>query len=114
VWDIEATDIAQFNPFELLPEPLTRMQLWGIRWQTLQMQPLCGAIRQELLDGVATVDGGTIPDDDHGAGDLSQQVLQKRDDVIRIDRAVLAMEVHLALWRQGADRGEMITRPPLS
>src|SRR5262249_14725403 len=33
--------------------------------------------------------------------------------VVRIDGAVLAVEVQLALWRQGTDGGEMIARPPL-
>ena len=98
VWDIDATDVAQFDPFELLPEPLARVQLRGIRWEPLQMQPPCGAMRQELLDGVAAVDGGAVPDDDHGAGHLAQQVLEKLDDVVRVDGVVLAAEVQLAFW----------------
>jgi hypothetical protein len=114
VWAIEATDMAQLDAFELLPEPLARMQFRGIGRQTLQGQPLCRPIRQELLDTMAAVDGGAVSDDDHLAGDLAQQVLEKPDDVVRIEGAVLAVEVELALGRQGADGGEMITRPPLS
>ena len=78
------------------------------------MQPLCGPIREARSDGSAAVDRRTIPDDDQAAGDLAQQVLQKRDHVIRIDGVILAVEVQLALWRQGADGGEMIPCPPLS
>jgi hypothetical protein len=78
------------------------------------MQALGGALGQARLDGVAAVEGGALPDDDHGAGDLAPQVLQKRDHVIRIEGVILAVEVQLALWRQGADGGEMITCPPLS
>jgi hypothetical protein len=70
--DIDATHVAQLNAFELLPEPLARIQFRGIGRQTLHMQPLCCPIREELSDGMATVDGSAIPDDDHAAGDLAQ------------------------------------------
>jgi hypothetical protein len=43
VWDITATYIAQFNPFELLPEPLARIQLGGIRWSLNLSQFVVGS-----------------------------------------------------------------------
>jgi hypothetical protein len=46
---MESADMAQFDPFELLPEALIRGQLTGIGWQALHMQPLGRAIREELL-----------------------------------------------------------------
>jgi hypothetical protein len=66
-------------------------------WMCLNT-PVGRLIRQELLDAMATMDGSAIPDDDHLAGDLAQQVLEKRDDVVRVDGVVLAAEVQLAFW----------------
>jgi hypothetical protein len=40
--DIEAAHIAQVDPFELLPEAFTRVQLQGIAWQPPEVQPLYG------------------------------------------------------------------------
>jgi hypothetical protein len=71
-------------------------------------------MREELLDGVAAVDGGAIPNDHHTTGHLALQVLEKRDDIVRNDGAVLAMEVQLALRREGSDGREAVARPPLS
>ena len=98
VRDIEATHVAQLDPCELLPEPLARVEVRGIGRQTLHVQPVGRLMRQELLEAMATVDGSAIPDDDHLAGDLAQQVLEKRDDVVRVEGVVLAVEVQLAFW----------------
>jgi hypothetical protein len=114
VRDIEATHVAQLDAFELLPEPLARIEFGSIGRQTLHMQPLCCPIREELSDGMATVDGSAIPDDDQAAGNLAQQVFQEGHHVRRVDRVVLAVEVQLARRRQGADGREMIARPPLA
>jgi hypothetical protein len=102
--DVEATDIAELDPFQLLPEPFARVQLRGIGWEALQMQALCRAPRQELLDHLAAMDRRTIPDNDHAAWHLAQEVLQKPDDVVRVDGVVLTVEVELALGRDGTDR----------
>ncbi len=114
VRDIAATHVAQLDAFELLPEPLAGVQFRGIGRQTLQVQPLCRPMPQELLNAMATVDGSASPHDDHLAGAFAQQVLEKRDDVVSMDGAVLAVEVELALWREGANGGEMLARAPLS
>src|ERR687896_671541 len=51
MWDIEAAHMAELVPLQLLPEPFAGGQLGGIGWQALQMQALCRATCQELLDG---------------------------------------------------------------
>ena len=53
---VETAHIPQFDPFELLPEALTRVQLRRIGRQAFQAEALGGAIGQEFLDRVATVD----------------------------------------------------------
>jgi hypothetical protein len=41
---VDAARVAQLHPFELLPDPLVRVQVWGIRLQALQIQPLRRAV----------------------------------------------------------------------
>lgn|GEM_PF-1159926 len=113
MWDIEAAQIAQFDPFELLPEAFIRVQLRGIGRQTFQVEALRRAVGQERFDGVAAVDRRAIPDQHHPARHLAQQVFEKRDHVGRVDGAILAMKVELAPGRDGADGGEMIAGVPL-
>ena len=112
--DIDATPVAPLDPVERLPEPLARMQFRGLGRQTRHMQAPCGTVRKARSDGVAAVDGSPIPDDDHAAGPLPQQVLQKGDDIVRVERAVLAMAGELTLRRQGTDSRERLARPPLA
>jgi hypothetical protein len=96
-----------------MPEALLRVQLWGIGRQAFQVEALRRAVGQERFDGVAAVDRRAIPDEDHPAGHLPQQVLEKRDHGVSVDGAVLAVEVELALGRDGADSGEMVVGAPL-
>jgi hypothetical protein len=82
--DIEAADIAQLDPFELLPKAFTRIQLRGIGWQPLQVQPLCHAMHQELLNAMTAVNRGAIPDNDYPARHFTQQVFQEGDHIHRV------------------------------
>jgi hypothetical protein len=79
------------------------VQLRSIGRQALQVEAVGSAVREELLDGLTTVNRRAIPDDHHPARDLAQQVFEKRDDVCRIESAVLAVEVQLALGRYRGD-----------
>jgi hypothetical protein len=111
--EMEAADMAEFDPLELWPEPLVGMQRRGIGRQALQVEAVRCASREELLDGLAAVDRRALPDHDHPARDLAQQRRENRDDVCSIESAVLAVEVHLALGREGGDGGEMVAGAPL-
>ena len=75
--EIDAAQVAQLDPFELLPEALPRVQLWGMGRQAFRVQPLRRPIRQEGLDDMTAVDRRPIPDDDHAAGHLTQEVFQE-------------------------------------
>ena len=112
VREIEAADMAQLDAFELLPEPLARIEFGGVRWQALQVHPLGRAIRQERLDDLTAVNGGAVPDDDHATEDLAEEMLQRGNDINRVHRVILRMEVELALGREGADRRQMVTGIP--
>jgi hypothetical protein len=113
VMKVEATQVPQLDPFELLPNALVRIQLRGIRGQALQMEPLGRSVGQELFDEMAAVNGGAIPDNDHTTGDLPQHMLQEGYHVLRIEGALLDVEIEFSLRGDGADGREMITRPPL-
>ncbi len=110
---IEATHMAQLDPFELLPEPFARVQLRRIGWQALQMQSLCCTVGQELFDYMAAMNRGIIPNDDYTAGHFPQQMIEKGDHICRIEGAVLAGEIQLPLGGHSADGREMIPGPPL-
>jgi hypothetical protein len=110
---VEAAQIAQFDPFELRPYALPRVQVRCISGQALHVHPLSRTIREELLDKMAAVNRRAVPDDDHAVGHLAQQVFQEGHHVRRIDRVVLAVEVQLAFRREGREGREVIARPPL-
>jgi hypothetical protein len=109
----QTADIPQLDPFQVAPKPLAGIQLWGIGGEPFEMETLCGSIGQERFDNLTTVNGGTVPDDDHPAWDFTQQVLQEGDHICRVKRAVLAVEIELALRGDGTDGREMITGAPL-
>ena len=111
--DIEAADMAQLDPFELWPEAFTRVQLRGIGGQPLQVQPLCRAMHQELLEAMTAMHRGAIPDEDHAAWHFTQQVFQEGDHIRRVDGMVLTVEVPFALRRDRGDRRQMVAGPPL-
>src|SRR5262245_55617482 len=97
MWDIEAADMASFNPFELLPKALTRVELRCIGWQAFQVDPLRRAIGQKLANDVTAVDRGPIPDKDHAAGYLAQQVFQEGHHVRRVHSVILTLDIQFAL-----------------
>src|SRR4051812_33290229 len=96
---VEAAHIAQLDAFELFPQAFARIEFGGVRRQALQVQPVGRAVRQERLDDLTTMNGGAIPQDDQAAGDLAEEMLQKGDDISRVHRVVLRLEVEFALGR---------------
>src|SRR5215510_10975218 len=72
-------EVSPFDALQLGPEPLARVQLRGIGWQALQVQPRRGASGQELLDELTAMNGGAIPEDDPPAGHFTSQACQEGD-----------------------------------
>jgi hypothetical protein len=96
---VETAHIPHLDACELVPEALVRIELRGIRRQTLQVEALRRPIREELLNGVAAVNGRTIPDEPHPTRHRAQQVLQKGHHILRIYGGVLAVDIQLAIRR---------------
>jgi hypothetical protein len=68
----------------------------------------CGPLRQECLDGLAAVNGRTIPNDQQFALDVREQVLEKGDHRITIKRLLLHHQGELTFWRDGADHRQVV------
>jgi hypothetical protein len=73
-----------------------------------------GAIGEEVLDDTTAMNWGPIPDDHEPARHPAQEVLRKRDDVVRGHGAVLTVKIPLPLWGDRADGREMVTGAPLA
>ena len=101
--EIEAVEVMPFDVLQLGAESLTRVELRGIGWQALQVQPLRRTFAQERFHGLTVRDRRAIQDDDP-AGHLPQQVLWERAPSRRVDGAVRMMARPFALRRDGADR----------
>ena len=112
VRDIEAAQVTQFDPLELCPQALARIEFRGIGWEALQVEAFRRAMGQEFLDDLTAMDGGAIPNNHEATRDLTQQMLQKGHHVGRVHRVVLRMEGEFALGRDGTDRRQMVVGVP--
>jgi hypothetical protein len=110
---IDTAHVAKFDSLQVCPEPLAGVQLRGIRGEALHAESRRRPIGQERGDDTAAVNGRSIPDNDEAPGHLAQQMFQKGDHSLRIERAVLAGEIPLGFGRDGADGREMIPGVPL-
>jgi hypothetical protein len=72
-----------------------------------------GPVREEPLNGMAAVDGRSIPDDHQPARHFTQQVLQKGPHMLRVQGVALAVDIPLALRRDRTDGGEGVAGPPV-
>ena len=113
MWKVETAQVPQFDPFELLPDPLARIEFGRIGWQALQVNPPRRAIRQELLDPLTPMNRGAVPNDDHAAGHLAHKMFEKCDDICGVDGPFLAVEVHLTCRGDGSDGRQVVMGVPL-
>jgi hypothetical protein len=58
---IRAANVAQFDPLEVIPAPLGRVQFGCIARQLLQVQASSSATAQEVLNRLAPMNGGPRP-----------------------------------------------------
>ena len=65
------------------------------------MQALRRALGQKVPDDLTTMDRRAIPDDHDPARHFAQEVIEKRDAVVSVEGMSLAVEVELALGRDG-------------
>lgn len=109
----KAADIPEFDPLQVRPKALARIQFRGIGGEALHMEPLRRAIGQERLDDVTAMNRGPIPDEHQAAGHLPQHMFQECHHVLRGDGTVLTVKIQFALGGHGTDGREMLAGPPL-
>src|ERR671915_1052347 len=101
-------DILQLHPFQVVPDPLIRVQLGGIGGQLLQMDPLPSWAGQEGFDLLAAVDGAAIPDDQQPHRDMGGQLLQEPRRIYTPEGPVLHSGVQPTMGSNAADYREMV------
>ena len=105
---IGAAEVAQLDVLEIVPDALVGIQVRGVARQLRQLEARRRALRQEVLDGLSAMDRRPIPDHEHLARNLAQQMAQKLDDLGTPKRALADLEEQPPLVGEAADDGEMV------
>lgn len=71
VLHIKTTNILEFNSLEQIPDAFLGIQFGRIGRQLFQMKAFGPAFREVLFDDLAAMNGGSIPDHQQQALDLS-------------------------------------------
>ena len=66
-----------------LPDPLVGVELRGVAGEAVEMEP--GIAGLERANGVAAVDRAVVPDPDHGAAQMAEQIPKERADLRVLD-----------------------------
>src|ERR671918_976174 len=101
-------NILQLHPFQVVPDPLIGVQLGGIGWQLLQMDPLPSWTGQEGFEHLAPVDGTAVPDDQQPHRDVGGQLLQEPRRIYTTERPVLYPGVQPAMGGDTTDYRQMV------
>jgi hypothetical protein len=105
---IGAAHVPQLDAFEIRPDTLIRVEIGRVAWQLLQAQPLGSTLSQEVFDRLTAMDRRSIPDDQHLARYLSQQMPQEEHDVWTVEGVVLNLQQQAATRRDTADDRHMV------
>ena len=109
MWQVLAADVAQFDVLEVAPDALVRVEVRGVAGELLELDASGATLGQEVLDGLAAMDRGAVPDDQELAGDVAEQVLEEADDVRALVRVLLDQHQHPTRRGDAADDGQMVT-----
>src|SRR5919106_2901178 len=101
-------NILQLHPFQVVPDPLIGVQLGGIGWQLLQMDPLPSWTGQEGFEHLAPVDGTAVPDDQQPHRDVGGQLLQEPRRIYTPEGPVLYPSVQPALGGDATAYRQMV------
>ena len=106
--EVLATDVAQFDMLEIVPDPLVRVEIRGVSGELLQADAVGAALGQEVLDWLATMDRRAVPDDQELAGDVAQQVPEEAGDIRALVGTVLHQHEQAPLRRDAADDRQVV------
>src|ERR671918_723855 len=102
-------NILQLHPFQVVPDPFIGVQLGGIGWQLLQMDPLPSWTGQEGFEHLAPVDGTAVPDDQQPHRDVGGQLLQEPRRIYTPEGPVLYPGVQPAMGGDATDYRQMVS-----
>jgi hypothetical protein len=114
VGDALATPVLQFHPFQIVPDSLSWVQLWGIAGELLQVNPPGRTSAQVLLHRLAAVDGSPIPGDQQLPRDMPQQVPKEPDYSLPAVGSLLHRQVQLASWGDASHSRKVVLSHPQS
>ena len=86
---------------EEIPDALVGVELRSVRGEGLQVQP--GGAGEQLLHGFPAVNAAIVQQDDEVAGDLAQQMAEKRRDFLALDILLVQLAVQRTPEAFGAD-----------
>jgi hypothetical protein len=109
VGDALATLVLQLHPFQIVPDSLRWVQLWGIAGELLQMNPLGRPSAQVLLHCLAAVDGSPIPGNQQLPRDMPQQVPKEPDYILPAVGSLLYHQVQLAFRGDASHNRKMFS-----
>lgn len=95
-----AADITQLHVFEVRPDAFVRVEIRGVARQLLESQAPGCALGQEVFDGLTAMNRCPVPDHQQLSRNMSQQMLEKADDVGAGKRVILHTE------QQSSARGD--------
>jgi hypothetical protein len=75
---LRTADVAQFDPSEIIPQAFDGIEVGGVGWQLLQMQPLGRSPSKEVLDGLAAMNRRSIPNNQQFPKILRRSIRKKR------------------------------------
>jgi len=86
---------------EVMPHAFVGVQLRGVGREGLQVQP--GGAGEQVLHGLTAVNAAIVQQDDEVAGDLAQQMAEKRRDFLALNVVLVQLAVQGAAAAPGAD-----------
>jgi hypothetical protein len=103
-----AADVAQLDVLEVGPDALVRVQIGGVARELLQADALGAFPGQEVLDGLAPMDRGAVPEHQELAGEMAEQMLEETNDVRARVRVLLHVQQQSPVRGDAADDREVI------
>src|SRR5688572_20580155 len=103
-------EITQVYIFQIMPDAFIRVQIRGVTGQALQVEPFFPPVAQKVLNGLSLMGRQTIPNDQQLTDDMSQQVLQKPDNLGAAEGLVLGHCVKLAFWGDSTNDRQVLPK----
>jgi len=108
--EVAAAAIRQLTALQQVPDARVGIELRGIGGQAFEVEPRRRARREEVLDGLAAVDGGAVPDHEPLAPHLAQELAQNGADRRTARGGLLEVGEAAAVARERADGGAVVMR----